>query len=433
MFSATISDDRELFKPSGDNQKVFHRKLFICGSFKFCRNKSEYRTDTKITRDRRREYEIIYFDLFLSVAFVLLCGTLVSGAAKPAVKKESFGKTTDGKVVEIYTLTNSKGAEAKIINYGAIVVSLRMPDKNGTFADVVLGYDTLAGYEKDTFYIGGIVGRYANRIAKGVFSLNGKEYKLVKNNGENHLHGGVKNFETVVWKAKSAIVKNGASLELDYTSKDGEEGYPGNLKVKVTYTLTDENELKIDYAATTDQETVVNLSNHSYFNLAGAGSGTILNHLMQINADRFTPTNAGSIPTGELRNVKSTPFDFTAPTMIGERIEQADEQLKFGGGYDHNFVLNKYGQTLMTAAKVYEPTSGRAMEVSTTEPAMQFYSGNFLTNVKGKNGKIYGKREGFCLEAQHYPDSPNQPRFPTTVLKPNQKYTQTTIYKFTVQ
>ncbi len=308
-----------------------------------------------------------------------------------------------------------------------------MADRNGKFDDVVLGYDTLDGYLKDTAYFGGIVGRYANRIAKGKFSLNGKEYTLVVNNGENHLHGGTKNFETVVWRAKSSIVKDGASLELDYLSKDGEEGYPGNLKVKVIYTLTENNELKIDYSATTDKDTVINLTNHSYFNLAGAGSGTILNHLMQINADRFTPTDSGSIPTGELRNVKSTPFDFSAPTAIGARIEQADEQLKLGSGYDHNYILNKNGQLLTLAAKVYEQSSGREMEVFTTEPAMQFYSGNFLNGIKGKNGKIYQKRDAFCLETEHYPDSPNQPEFPTTVLKPNQKYSQTTIYKFTVR
>ena len=350
--------------------------------------------------------------------------------AKPGIKKNSFGKTTDGKAVEIYTLTNSKGVEAKITNYGAIVVSMRVPDKNGKFDDVVLGYDTLDGYLKDKTYFGGIVGRYANRIAKGKFSLDGKQYTLAVNNGENHLHGGIKNFETMVWKAKSSIVKDGASLELNYFSRDGEEGYPGNMKVKVIYTLTENNELKIEYTATTDKDTVVNLTNHSYFNLAGAGSGNILNHLMQINADRFTPTDSGSIPTGELRNVKSTPFDFSVPTAIGARIEDPDEQLKLGSGYDHNYVLNKNNQSLTLAAKVYEPTTGRGLEVFTTEPGVQFYSGNFLDGVKGKNGKVYQKRDAFCLETQHYPDSPNQPQFPTTVLKPAQKYTQTTIYKF---
>jgi len=379
------------------------------------------------------KFSKIYFKLISSFALILLFGTMVNIAAKPSIKKNPFGKTADGKAAEIYTLTNSKGTEAKITNYGAIVVSLRVADRNGKFDDVVLGYDTLDGYLKDTAYFGGIVGRYANRIAKGKFSLNGKEYTLVVNNGENHLHGGTKNFETMIWKAKSSIVKDGASLELNYFSKDGEEGYPGNLKVKVIYTLTENNELKIDYSATTDKDTVINLTNHSYFNLAGAGSGTILNHLMQINADRFTPTDSGSIPTGELRNVKSTPFDFSAPTAIGARIEQADEQLKLGSGYDHNYILNKNGQLLTLAAKVYEQSSGREMEVFTTEPAMQFYSGNFLNGIKGKNGKIYQKRDAFCLETEHYPDSPNQPEFPTTVLKPNQKYSQTTIYKFTVR
>ena len=376
---------------------------------------------------------LIYFNSLLVFVFLLMLGIVANIEAKPTVKKKSFGKTTDGQAVEIYTLTNSKGVEAKITNYGAIVVSLSAPDKNGKFDDVVLGYDTLAEYEKDEAYFGGVIGRYANRIAKGKFSLNGKEYKLVVNNGENHLHGGTKNFQTVVWKAKSFAGKNGASVELNYLSRDGEEGYPGNLKVKVIYTLTENNELKIDYTATTDRDTVINLTNHSYFNLAGAGSGTILGHLMQINADRITPTDSGSIPTGELRAVKSTPFDFGSPTAIGARIEQADEQLKFGSGYDQNYVLNKTDQSLTFAARVYEPKSGRVMEVFTTEPAMQFYTGNFLSGMKGKSGKIYRKRDAFCLETEHYPDSPNQPQFPTTVLKPNQKYTQTTVYKFSAR
>lgn len=377
---------------------------------------------------------MIYLNLLSAFAVVLLFGMTLNVEAKPTVKKNSFGKTSDGKAVEIYTLTNSKGAEARIMTYGGTLVSLKVPDRKGNFDDVVLGYDTLGGYLKDDFYIGYTIGRYANRIAKGKFSLNGTEYSLEKNNGENHLHGGSGGFHRLVWKAKPSADKNGASLELSRLSKDGEAGYPGNLTVKVIYTLTENNELKIDYSATTDKDTVINLTHHSYFNLAGAGSGgDILNHQLQINADRFTPTDSNSIPTGELRTVKSTPFDFTMPTAIGARIEQADEQLKFGGGYDHNFVLNKTDQSLTLAAKVFEPTSGREMEVFTTEPAMQFYAGNFLADVKGKNGKIYQKHHGFCLEAQHYPDSPNQPQFPTTVLKPNRKYTQTTVYKFSVR
>ncbi len=378
-------------------------------------------------------FKLRHSKMFLFLVFVLIFGNFMRVDAKPKIKKDAFGKTADGKKVEIYTLTNSKGAEARIMTYGATVVSLKMPDRKGVFDDVVLGYDTLKGYLNNTFYIGAIVGRYGNRIAKGKFTLNGKEYSLVQNNNGNHLHGGTKGFDKVVWKAKPLADKDAAGLELDYLSKDGEEGYPGNLKVKVIYTLTENNELKIDYEATTDNDTVLNLTNHSYFNLAGAGSGNILDQLMQINADRFTPTDSVSIPTGALQSVKSTPFDFTAPTAIGARIEQMDEQLKFGSGYDHNYVLNKDNQSLTLAAKVYEQTGGREMEVLTTEPAMQFYTGNFLADIKGKNGKNYGRRDAFCLETQHYPDSPNKPQFPTTVLKPNQKYTQTTIYRFTAR
>ncbi|HQU82916.1 MAG TPA: aldose epimerase family protein [Pyrinomonadaceae bacterium] len=353
--------------------------------------------------------------------------------AKPKVKKESFGKTTDGKAVEIYTLTNSSGAEAKIINYGGRVVSLKMPDKNGKFEDVVLGYDDLKGYENDNAFFGGIIGRFGNRIAKGKFSLNGKEYTLAKNNGENHLHGGIKRFDVSVWTAKSSSNKDGAVLELNYLSKDGEEGYPGNLNVKVVYTLTENNELKIEYSATTDQDTVVNLTNHSYFNLRGAGSGTILDHILTINADKFTPTDETAIPNGELRSVANTPFDFLKPTKIGERINSDYEQIKIGKGYDHNYVLNKsFGENSL-AATVFETTSGRVMEVFTTEPGVQLYSGNFLDKVKGKNGKIYEYRGALCLETQHFPDSPNRPDFPTTVLKKGQQYSTTTVYKFSVK
>ncbi len=369
--------------------------------------------------------------IFIGAIFILLSGIFLSAEAKPSIKKQPFGKTKDGAAADIFTLRNSRGAEAKITNYGAIVVALKMPDRRGKFEDIVLGYDTLDGYLNDTFYIGGVVGRFANRIAKGKFTLDGKEYNLVKNNNGNHLHGGLKRFDNVVWNAKPATDKTGASLELNYLSKDGEENYPGNLAVKVVYTLTENNELKIDYSATTDQDTVLNLTNHSYFNLASAG--TILNHEIEINAEKFTPVDNNSIPIGELRSVKGTPFDFTSPTRIGARIEDTDEQLKFGGGYDHNFVLNKTENALQWAAKVYEPTSGRVLEVSTTQPGMQFYSGNFLADVKGKNGRIYQKREGFCLETQHFPDSPNQPTFPTTVLKKGEKFAATTVYKFSAR
>lgn len=351
------------------------------------------------------------------------------------MKKDLFGKTADGKTVEIYTLKNSRGAEAGIITYGGTVVSLKVPDKNGKLADVVLGCDSVADYEKNTFYIGALIGRYGNRIARGKFSLGGREYKLATDSGGNHLHGGVRGFDKVVWTAKGSAGKNGAKLELTYLSRDGEEGYPGNLLVKVIYSLTENNEFKIVYAAATDKETVVNLTNHSYFNLAGAGSGDILSHQLQINGDRFTPVgDSGLIPTGELKTVKATPFDFTRAVEIGARIEQSDEQLKFAGGYDHNFVLNKTGNSLTKAATVYEPTSGRVSEVYTTEPGLQFYSGNFLDGtIAGKEGKIYQKHFGFCLEAQHFPDSPNEPKFPSTGLKPRQRYSQTTIYKFSAR
>jgi len=375
-------------------------------------------------------FSMKFYQAILTI-FVLLCGFYTIAEAKPKVKKNSFGKTADGSAIDIYTLTNSKGAEAKITNYGGRVVALKMPDKAGKFDDVVLGYDTLEGYLNDGFFIGGIIGRYANRIARGKFSLNDRDYTLATNNGENHLHGGMKGFDAEIWSAKPVIEKDGARLELSYLSKDGEEGYPGNLSVKVVYMLTENNELKIEYSAETDRDTIVNLTNHSYFNLAGAG--TILRHQLQINADRFTPADANSIPTGELRDVKNSPFDFSKLTTIGARIEQADEQLKFGGGYDHNWILNKKANELSLAAKVFEPTSGRVLEVLTTEPGVQFYAGNFLVNVKGKNGKIYQKREGFCLETQHFPDSPNKPNFPTTGLKKGQTYSQTTVYKFSVK
>ena len=309
----------------------------------------------------------------------------------------------------------------------------KVPDKNGKLGDVVLGYDSIAAYEKHTSFFGALIGRYGNRIGKAKFSLGGKEYKLPANNGENHLHGGT-GYDRVIWSARPSTDATGAKLEMKYLSRDGEEGYPGNLDIKVLYTLTENNELKIDYFATTDKDTVVNLTHHSYFNLAGAGNSSILDHQLMINANRFTPTDSGSIPTGELRNVKGTPFDFLQATAIGLRIGEADEQLKFGLGYDHNWVLNKKGKELSLAATVYESTTGRVMEVYTTEPGLQFYSGNFLDGViDGKSGQRYPFRSGFCLEAQHFPDSPNKPQFPSTELKKGKKYSQTTIYKFSVR
>jgi aldose 1-epimerase len=362
----------------------------------------------------------------------LACGFAVEGKGGP--KKESFGRTKDGQAVEIYTLTNRRGAEVRIMTYGATVVSLKVPDRKGTLDDVVLGFDRLEDYQNDTHYFGAVVGRYANRIARGRFRLNGVEYKLAVNNGENHLHGGIRGFDKVVWKARPLAARDGAALELTYTSVDGEEGYPGKLNVLVVYTLTDANELRIDYTATTDKDTVVNLTNHSYFNLAGQGEGDILGHQVLIDADRFTPTDAGAIPTGELRDVKGTPFDFTRLTPIGARIDQDEEQLKFGKGYDHNFVLNGRAGVLRRAARVFEPTKGRVLEVWTTEPGVQLYSGNYLEGTgNGKGGRAYHNRYALCLETQHFPDSPNHPSFPSTVLKKGARFRTTTVYKFNNQ
>ena len=373
--------------------------------------------------------------LQITIVCLLLAGAAIAQRAnKHSIEKQMFGKMPDGTAVDIYTLRNASGVEARITNYGGIVVSLKVPDRNGKFDDVVLGYDNLDGYLKNNSpYMGALIGRYANRIAKGTFKLNGTEYHLAVNNGANHLHGGLKGFDKVVWTAAPLRVANGAALKLTYVSKDGEENYPGNLTATVIYTLTDANELRIDYSATTDKRTIVNLTSHSYFNLAGQGMGDILKHQLFMNASRFTPTDAGAIPTGELKSVRGTPFDFTKPTEIGARIDQDDQQLKFGNGYDHNFVLIK-GKRLSLAAIVKEPTTGRVMQVSTTEPGMQFYSGNFLDgSITGKDGKVYQRRYGFCLEAQHYPDSPNEPKFPSVVLNPGQRYTQTTIYKFSAK
>jgi aldose 1-epimerase len=361
-------------------------------------------------------------------AFVAIAGA-VTGHAATKLTQAEFGKMPDGAAIRIYTLTNKNKLQARIADYAGVVVSLNAPDRNGRMADVVLGFDTLPEYlANPTQYFGAIIGRYGNRIGAARFTLNGVEYKLPKNNGENSLHGGGDGFFKRVWKPR--VLPDGG-LELSYLSKDGEEGYPGNLSVTVTYRLTDANELKIDYAATTDKDTVVNLTNHSYFNLKGAGSGDILGHNLMLNAERFTPVDKGLIPTGDLLGVAGTPFDFRKLTAIGARIEQNDEQLKIGAGYDHNWVLNKSGNALTLAARVEEPSSGRTLEVYTSEPGIQFYSGNFLDgSVKGKGGKVYGHRSAFCLETQHFPDSPNHPAFPSTVLKPGQRYQSTTVYRF---
>jgi aldose 1-epimerase len=352
--------------------------------------------------------------------------------SKATISKEPFGTTPDGTAVDIYTLRNSNGVEARISNYGGTVVSLMVPDRNGNFGDVVLGYDNLDDYIKDSPYFGCLIGRYGNRIANGRFSLNGVVYTLAVNNGPNALHGGLKGFDKVVWAARPASSKLGPALELTYLSKDGEEGYPGNLKVKAVYTLTEDNGLRLDYTATTDRDTVVNLTQHSYFNLAGKGD--ILGHVVMMPADRFTPVDSTLIPTGDLRPVAGTPFDFTKPAAIGARINQEDEQLKFGGGYDHNWVFKKNAGDLSLLARVTEPATGRVLEVLSTEPGLQFYSGNFLDGtLTGKGGWVYQFRNGFCMEPQHFPDSPNQPNFPSTVLKPGQTYRNTIIYRFSVQ
>jgi aldose 1-epimerase len=368
----------------------------------------------------------------LCCLFLLLSFSVTKGQAN--ITKDSFGKTGEGASVDVYTLTNNLGMQAKITNFGAIVVSLKAPDRNGKMDDVVLGFNDLDSYLKGHPYFGAIVGRYGNRIAKGRFSLNGVEYKLAVNNGENHLHGGIKGFDKVVWTAKEMRTKMGPAVSLTYLSKDGEEGYPGNLTATIVYTLTNNNELKLDYTVTTDKDTISNLTHHSYFNLAGEGNGNILSHILSLNANRFTPTDAGSIPTGELKAVAGTPFDFLKPTVIGKRIDDQDQQLQFGSGYDHNFVVNGKAGTLRSAATVYEPTSGRVLEVWTTEPGVQFYTGNFLNGtLTGKSGKVYQKRFGFCLETQHYPDSPNHPAFPTTTLKKGATYRSTTVYRFKVR
>ena len=345
------------------------------------------------------------------------------------LKKTAFGKTKDGQAIDLYTLTNANGMEVAITNYGGIVVSVKTPDRDGKFADVALGFDDLAGYLRNEPYFGALIGRYGNRIAKGRFTLDGHEYRLAKNNGENALHGGLVGFDKRVGKARDVSAKGRPGIELGLFSKDGDEGYPGNLSVKVTYTLTPKNELKIDYAATTDKATVLNLTNHSYFNLAGQGD--VLSHVVTIDADRFTPVDATLIPTGELMSVAGTPFDFRKPTPIGARINDRNEQLQFGNGYDHNFVLNRSNGGLTLAARVTEPSSGRAMEVLTTEPGLQFYTANFLDGtIHGKGGKAYGRRAAFCMETQHFPDSPNQPQFPSVVLKPGQQFQSTTVFRF---
>jgi aldose 1-epimerase len=371
--------------------------------------------------------------LMLALGLVLTAAAVFGEQeAKRGIQRSTFGRMPDGQSVELYTLTNRQGMQVMITNYGGRVVKLIIPDRQGNMADVVLGFDDLQGYLGNNPFFGALVGRYANRIGNAHFKLDGVEYKLETNDGKNSLHGGSQGFDKKVWKAK---VLPGAepALELNYLSKDGEEGYPGNLTATVVYTLTENNELKIDYKAVTDKETVVNLTNHSYFNLAGQGNGDILKTELTINADRFTPVDATLIPTGELRKVEGTPLDFRKPTVIGTRINADDEQMKFGRGYDHDFVLNRQARGLVLAARAVDPDSGRELEVYTTQPGVQFYTGNFLDgSVKGKGGVAYPKRSGFCLETQHFPDSPNKPNFPSTELKPGHTYHEVTVFKLSV-
>ena len=355
----------------------------------------------------------------------------VSGASSKGITSEPFGQLKDGTPVSLYTMTNGKGARMKVTNYGGIIVSLEVPAKGGDLLDVVLGYDSLAAYEKKNPFFGALVGRYGNRIAEGKFTLDGKEYNLVKNNNGNHLHGGTKGFDKAVWNIEEVPSKEGVALKLTYLSKDMEEGYPGNLDVAVTYTLTDNNTVMFDYQATTDKRTIVNLTQHTYFNLNG-GQTDILSHEMMLNADSFLQVDQALIPTGELQPVANTPLDFRKPVKIGERIDSDHQQIQYGRGYDHCWVIN--GEGLKRTAEVYDSISGIEMIVHTTEPGVQFYTGNFLDgSLTGKNNVVYGKRAGFCLETQHFPDSPNKPHFPSVVLSPGEMYASRTTYQFALR
>ena len=348
--------------------------------------------------------------------------------------RSSFGQMPDGVAVDLFTLTNSNGVEVRAITYGCIIVSLRVPDRDGRLDDIVLGYDSLDGYLKSSPYFGAVVGRYANRIAGGRFTLDGKAHTLATNNGPNHLHGGVKGFDKVLWQAEEARTTDGVGVTFTYASPDVDQGYSGKLTARVTYTLTGRNELIVAFHAITDKPTPINLAQHSYFNLAGDGKRDVLDHELLINADGFTPVDSTMIPSGAISPVEGTPFDFRTPKKIGARINDNHEQLRNGLGYDHNFVLRRQGDGLVQAARVVEPTTGRELEISTTEPGIQLYTGNFLDgSITGKSGHVYQKRYGFCLETQHYPDSPNKPQFPTTILRPGEEYRSKTTFTFSVR
>ncbi|MHB8837535.1 MAG: aldose epimerase family protein [Gemmatimonadaceae bacterium] len=370
---------------------------------------------------------------FVAIVLAAACGDQRGTASvTPSITREPFGTAPDGGAVDLITLTNAHGVELRAMTYGAIIVSLKVPDRAGTMGDGVLGFDSLAGYVKSSPYFGAVVGRYGNRIAKGAFTLDGKTYTLAVNNGPNALHGGLKGFDKVVWQADTLRTAHGVEIRFHYVSKDGEEGYPGTLDATVTYTLTDANEVQIAYEATTDKATPVNLTQHSYFNLAGRGD--ILGHLLTLKADRFVAVDSTLIPTGNLAPVAGTPFDFTTPHAVGERINADDEQIRFGGGYDHTFVLTRPDTGLALAAVLKDPASGRTLEVRTTEPGVQFYTGNFLDGtLTGKGGVAYQRRTGLCLETQHFPDSPNHAVFPNTILRPGDVYRSRTIWRFSVE
>ena len=366
---------------------------------------------------------------------LLLSLPLVALAQQPTrVTQAPFGRLPDGTVIDGYTIRNPRGTTMHVMTYGATITALRTADRQGHFDDIVLGFDSVEGYLDDPPYFGAIVGRYANRIAKGRFTLNGHTYQLPINNGPNSLHGGTRGFDKVVWRATPFENDSSAGLVLTHVSPDGDNGYPGRVEVRVTYTLTDSDELIVDYGATTSKATPINLSQHSYFNLSGDGTRDILDHVLELEASHYTPVDSTLIPTGELAPVEGTPFDFRTPTPIGERIEQANQQLQFGRGYDHNFVLDRSGAPLSHAARVVEPTTGRMLDIYTDQPGVQFYSGNFLDGtIKGKGGKVYRHRYGFCPETQHYPDSPNHPNFPSTILRPGEKFVSRTVFRFGVR
>lgn len=372
---------------------------------------------------------------FYSLALVVALAGGACAASSDTITQKSFGTAPGGKPVTLYTLTNKHGVQVQITNYGGIVTSVKTPDRLGKFSDIALGFSNVDGYVKNSGpYFGALVGRYANRIAKGRFTLDGKTYQLAVNNGVNHLHGGKVGFDKKIWTAKPIHRAGGVGLALGLVSKDGEENFPGTLNVKVVYTLTDDDALKIDYTATTNKDTIVNLTNHSYWNLNGEGNGDILGQTMMINANQYLPIDKTSIPFGPPAPVAGTPFDFRRPTRIGARIDANNQQIKNGAGYDHNFVVNQSGHQLVLAARAYSPQSGRVLSVFTNQPGIQFYTGNFLDGTfSGKAGKLYKRRNGFALETQHYPDAPNRPSYPTTKLKPGQVYRYTTIFKFSAR